>query len=117
MAFGSNAAMSRSIKLYPCVSGSSLLFEYRGSHFDVIAVDILAFRQFGTQWKDLNIAAVGGVIISTVSNTSFNDSTDSWQMNPTYIRHCNINGIAHIVVPTQGLIGGDRVTASASVIG
>ena len=116
MAFGSNATIKRSIKIYPTVSGSTMLLEYRGSHFDVVAFDVIATRSFPTLLGSMTIAAINGVTLSQISNFTLNDAIQAWQMSPTVIRFCNINGIAHIIVPTNGLIGGDVVQASATVI-
>jgi len=114
---GQNASITRTITMYKTVSGSSMLLEYRGSHFDVIAIDIYAVRPNPTIWLDMNIAAIGGVLISSVSDAIFTDAVETWQLDSTIIRYCDINGIAHVVVPTQGLISRDVVLASATVIG
>ena len=117
MAYGSNTAIKRSIKLYPCVSGSTMLAEYRGSSFDVVALDFVAILGVPTLLQDMRLEALAGVLLSTLSNNFFTDAIGSVGVQEaTVIRYCDINGIAHVVVPTAGLIGGDRVLVSATVI-
>ena len=119
MAFGANKSpIVRSIKLYPCVSGSSLLAEYRGSGFDVVALDFIAILGTPTALQDMKLAALAGVLLSTISNYLFTTNIGEVGVQEvTVIRYADINGIAHVVVPTAGLVGGDRVLVSATVIG
>ncbi|HXH10787.1 MAG TPA: hypothetical protein VNP04_13625 [Alphaproteobacteria bacterium] len=117
MTYGSNAAITRTIKMYPTVSGSSMLLEYRGSHFDVVAFDIEAFRPTPALFINMNLNAVKGMSLSSVSMTAFQAAIESWRIQPTVVRYCNINGIAHVIVPTQGLLPHDVVRCSAVVIG
>ena len=115
MAFGANAAITRTIRCYPTVSGSSMLIEYRGSGSDVVALDVEVFPASQVQLKDMKLAAAVGLALSNIADSKFTLVLQSWRLLPTIVRFANINGIAHIIAPTQGLLAGDVVRVSGVV--
>lgn len=116
MAFGANAAITRDIRIYPTTSGSSMLIEYRGSGSDVIALDVDVFPASQVALKDMKLAAAVGLALSGIADLKFTGVLQSWRLLPTIVRFANINGIAHLIAPTQGLLPGDVVRVSAIVV-
>lgn len=113
---GQNAPLTRSIKVYPVVSGSTALVEYRGSHYDVVAIDIDAYLPVPKSLLEMTVGAVAGMSTSGTSNTAFTANIDTFRMTGSIVKYANINGIAHHIVATEGLEAGVVIRCSAIVI-
>jgi hypothetical protein len=117
MAFGQNASITRTIVCYPTTSGSTMLIEYRGSGFDVVAIDVDVIPAEVVTLLNLTLANIIGVTTSLYASTALTATIPSWPLLGSVVRYANINGIAHLIAPTQGLIGGDLVRVSAVLAG
>jgi len=115
MAFGQNASITRTVVCYPTTSGSSMLIEYRGSGFDVISLDVEVIPAEVARLNNLGLDVLLGVALSSLG--ALTASLPSWRLLPTVVRYANINGIAHLIAPTQGLVGGDLVRVSGVLVG
>ena len=118
MAFGANAAITRTIRCYPTVSGSSMLIEYRGSGSDVVALDVEVSPASLIRLGDMTLGTAGGLSLSAIADFTFDTIMGGtvWRLMPTIVRFANVNGIAHLIAPTQGLLAGDVVRVSAIVV-
>jgi hypothetical protein len=112
---GQNAPITRTIVCYPTVSGSSMLLEYRGSSYDVVSLDVEVVPAQVVSLAELTVAKIIGVGLSSLS--AFGAPVPSWRLLPTVVRYANVNGIAHVIAPTQGLAVGDVVYVSGTLVG
>jgi hypothetical protein len=114
MAFGQNASITRTLVCYPTTSGSSMLVEYRGSAYDVVALDVEVIPAAVASLANLTLGQLVGVGLSALS--AFGAPVASWRLVPTMVRYCDVNGIGHLIAPTQGLVAGDVVYVSGSLM-
>jgi len=113
MAFGQNASITRTVVCYPTTSGSSMLIEYRGSSWDVVGLDVEVIPAQVVTLANLSLDAIIGIGLSSLS--AFGAAVPSWRLMGTQVRFANINGIAHLIAPTQGLQAGDVVYVSGVI--
>lgn len=107
-------ATSRTITCYPTYSGSSMLIEFKGSAYDVVALDVLAVPPTSAQLLNLKLIAVAGVGLSSLGALSA--LLSSWRLLPTLVRYADGHGVAHVIAPSQGLVSGDQVRVSGALL-
>lgn len=112
-----NAPITRTIRIYPTVSGSTALLEYRGSGSDVVAFDVEVIPATVQRLRDMKLAAIAGMSLSGLADTFFTDGITGFRLMPTVVRFANVNGIAHVIAPTAGLVRGDVVRVSGILVG
>jgi hypothetical protein len=112
MAFGANAPIRRTTKIFPTVSGSSMLVHYRGSSFDVVALDVEVAPAQVQAFIEMKLDAVKGMSLSSVSNYLFTIGLHEWRLAGSFEVTADINGNAHIIVHSEGLVAGDTVRVS-----
>jgi hypothetical protein len=114
MAFGQNASVTRTLVCYPTVSGSTMLVEFRGSNFDVIALEVNVIPGLVLTLLDQLLNRIGAVPLSSL--TTFVAGLASIPLLPTTVRYADANGIAHLIAPTAGLSAGDLVRVSGTIV-
>lgn len=118
MAYGGNATITRSVKIYDFTSGATALVEYRGSSFDVVAFNADVVPAQIPKLRDVELAAIRNIHLADIRDMRFTDNLASWHLAGPVIRWCDINGIAHwVLTAAAGLLGGDNLTVTAEFIG
>lgn len=105
------------IRLYNVVEGSSCLFEYHGSPGDIVAVTPYTFIEDQISISSKTLRTIRGIPLVSIRDSTFLQTNLTFiLLTETQVIVANINGICHLVIPSDGVPAGASIVVKVEVV-